>query len=174
MGKAAGIFGYTVLVLLMAAAALTFLSPHFGWRVDVVFSGSMDPHLKTGGVVVTRPVAANSIEVGDIITFNSPETEKLTSHRVIDIKSSGPLSFKTKGDANEEADPMIVPAESVVGSVFFHVPYLGHITQFVKTPLGLLLSLCLPGAIIVIMEMRNIWRVMVEREISKNMDKASQ
>jgi len=33
--------------------------------------------------------------------------------------------------------------------------------------LGLLLTLCLPGLIIIVMEMRNIWRVLTEEEIER-------
>ena len=33
-------------VLLMGAAAFTFLGPRFGWQVDAVLSGSMEPQLQ--------------------------------------------------------------------------------------------------------------------------------
>jgi len=167
MKKAAENFGFAVIILLMMAAVLTFLAPHFGWSVDAVFSGSMEPELKVGGVVITRPAEAEDIKVGDTITFYSPLSEKLTSHRVIAAEDGSSFHFRTKGDANEDADPFIVPAENVVGKVYFHIPYLGYVTQFVKTPLGLLLTLCLPGLIIIVMEMRNIWRVFTEEEIEK-------
>jgi len=165
MKKAAENFGFVVIILLMTAAALTFLAPRFGWRVDTVFSGSMEPELKVGGVVLTRPVDAEEIKTGDIITFHSPLSEQLTSHRVIAAEGGSSFHFQTKGDANEDADPFILPAENVVGKVCFHIPYLGYVAQFVKTPLGFLLTLCLPGLIIVVMELRNIWRVLTEEEI---------
>ena len=82
MKKVFGNFGFAVIILLMAAAAFTFLAPRFGWSVDTVFSGSMEPQLEVGGVVVTRHVAAEEIQVGDIITFYPPASEQLTSHRV--------------------------------------------------------------------------------------------
>jgi signal peptidase len=165
MRKAAGNFGLAVIILLMAAAVLVFLAPRFGWRVDAVFSGSMEPELKTGGVVITRPVDTEDIKVGDIITFYSPLNEQLTSHRVIAAGDGSSFHFQTKGDANEDADPFVVPAENVVGKVCFHIPYFGHATQFVKTPLGLLLTLCLPGLVVVVLQMRNIWLVLTEERI---------
>jgi signal peptidase len=167
MKKAIKSFGLAVIILLMAAAALTFLAPHFGWRVDTVSSGSMEPQLKVGGVVVTRPVEAEDIKAGDIITFHSPLSEELTSHRVIAVEEGSSFYFQTKGDANEDVDPFVVPAQNVVGKICFHVPYLGYATQFVKTPLGLLLTLCLPGLVIVVMEMVNIWRVITEVQHDK-------
>ncbi len=167
MKKATENFGFAVIILLMTAAVLTFLSPHFGWRVDTVFSGSMEPQLKVGAVVVTRPVEAGDIEVGDTITFYPPLSEKLTSHRVIAMEDGSSFHFRTKGDANEDADPFDVPAQNVVGKVCLHIPYFGYATQFIKTPLGLLLTLCLPGLIIMVMEMRNIWLVLTEGQIEQ-------
>ena len=167
MKKAVGIFGLAVIILFMAAAVFTFLAPHFGWRVDTVFSGSMEPELKVGGVVVTRPVEAEDIKVGDIITFHSPLNEELISHRVIAVGDEASLHFQTKGDVNEDADPFVVPAQNVVGKVCLHIPYFGYVTQFVKTPLGLLLTLCLPGLVIIVMEMRNIWRALNAEQAEK-------
>lgn len=167
MKKAVGIFGLAVIILLMTVAVLTFLAPHFGWRVDTVFSGSMEPQLKVGGVAVTRPVEAEDIKVGDIVTFYSPLNEELISHRVIAVEDEPSFHFQTKGDVNEDADPFVVPAQNVVGKVCLHIPYFGYVTQFVKTPLGLLLTLCLPGLAIVAMEMRNIWRALTKEEIKR-------
>ena len=160
-------FGFAFMILVMTAAMLTFLAPRLGWSVDAVYSGSMEPELKVGGVVVTRPVEAEDIKAGDTITFYSPLDEKLTSHRVIILEEGSQLHFWTKGDVNEDADPFSVPAENVVGKVCFHIPYLGYVAQFVKTFLGFLLTICLPGLIIMVMEIRNIWRVLTEDEIER-------
>lgn len=167
MKKAVESFGFAFIILLMTVAVFTFVAPRFGWRVDAVFSGSMEPELKVGGVVITRPVEAEDIKVGDIITFYSPLSEKLTSHRVIAVEEGSSFYFQTNGDANEDGDSFIVPAQNVVGKVCFHVPYFGYATQFIKTPLGLLLTLCVPGIIIILMEMRNIWRVLTEQQIER-------
>jgi len=167
MKKAAENFGTALLVMLILAAVFTFLAPRFGWSVDAVFSGSMEPELQVGGVVVTRPVEAEAIRAGDIITFHSPLSEQLTSHRVIAVEQSSELSFQTKGDANEDADPFIVPAENVVGKVCLHIPYFGYATQFVKTPLGFILALCLPGLIIIVIEMRNIWHALTGDDVER-------
>ena len=167
MKKAAKYIGFGVVMLLMTVAVLTFLAPRFGWSVDTVFSGSMEPRLKVGGMAITHPVEAEDIKVGDIITFYPPQSEKLTSHRIISVEGGSSLQFRTKGDANDDADPFVVPAQGVVGKVWLHIPYLGYAIQFVKTPLGFLLTLCLPGLIIIGMEIRNIWRVLTERKIKK-------
>jgi len=165
MRKIAENFGTAVVILLIVIAVLIFLSPRFGWRVDTVLSGSMEPALKVGGVLVTCPVKAEEIEEGDIITFYSSMTGELTSHRVIGIDHDSPRYFHTKGDANEDADPFRVSAENVVGKKFFHIPWLGYLTLFVKTRLGFLLALCIPALIVIGMEIKNIWRMSVEEEV---------
>jgi signal peptidase I len=167
MKKISGYFGFAVVVLFMALAIITFIAPHFGWRVDAVLSGSMEPELKVGSVVITRPVDIGSVNAGNIITFRSPLNGKLTTHRVISVTSSPSVILRTKGDANEDADPFIVGSQNVVGRVCFNIAYMGYVSQFLKSRLGLLLFLYLPGLIIVLMEVRNIWRVLTEEERSK-------
>jgi signal peptidase len=167
MKKVAENFGFAFVMLLMIAAVFTFLAPRFGWRVDMVYSGSMEPELKVGGVAITRPVAVESIKVGDIITFYSPLNQLLTSHKVIAVEKGSPFYFRTKGDANEDGDSFEVPAQNVVGKICFHIPYLGYVIHFIKTPLGLLLTLCLPGLVIIAMELRNIWQVLTEEKVER-------
>jgi signal peptidase len=150
MKKTAEYLTLTVVVLLMAAAVFTYLGPHFGWRVDAVLSGSMEPQLKTGSLVVTRTVDPETIEVGDIITFR-PTTigENLITHRVVGIGHNSPVHFETKGDASQKPDPFTVPARNLVGKIVFHLPYLGYATEFLKTPPGFLFAVVIPGSIII-------------------------
>jgi signal peptidase I len=164
MKKVIKYFSFGLLILLMTAAVLSFLAPRFGWGVDAVLSGSMEPQLKVGGLVITRPVESKDIEVGDTITFYCPLNKGMTSHRVIAVESGTLSYFRTKGDANEDPDPFIVPVQNVAGKVCFHIPYLGFVIQFLKTPLGMLLTLGIPGLIIIALEIINIWRVFSEEK----------
>ena len=167
MRKAVESIATILIILFMAAAVFTFVAPRLGWSVDVVFSGSMQPELRVGGIVVTRPATVEEIGVGDIITFYSPLNEELTSHRVVAVEEGLPFRLQTKGDANEDADPFFVPPENVVGRICLYLPYVGYAAQFIKTPLGLLLTICLPGLAIIGMEVRNIWHVLGEEEIER-------
>ena len=150
--------GLCLMVVLLSIALFTLLAPRFGWRIDTVLSGSMEPKLSVGSLAITRPVAAQEILPGDIITFRSPVSGKITSHRVATLVQTAPYSFRTEGDANEDMDPFIVPVTNVIGKVTFHISYLGYVIQFVKTRWGMLLTLFVPGLIIIAMEIRNIWR----------------
>ena len=140
----------TVVVLLMAAAVFTYVGPHFGWQVDAVLSGSMEPRLKVGSLVVTRSVEPETIAVGDIITFRSSAgSDEMITHRVANVGHSSPIYFETRGDANDATDPFTVPASNLVGKVCCHLPYWGYVTEFLKTPFGFLLAVVIPGTVMI-------------------------
>ncbi len=167
MKKVIKYFSAAVLVFAMLIAVFILLAPHLGWQIDTAVSNSMTPAFKAGGLVVTQAVDPTEIKVGDTITYGSPIDEKLVTHRVVEIKEHSPLLFQTKGDANEDPDPYLVPAQNVVGRVCFYIPQLGYFTQFVKSRLGLILLLFIPGFIIIMMETRNIWRELAKNEIER-------
>ena len=159
--------GLCLMALLLSAALFTLVAPHFGWRVDTVLSGSMEPKLGTGSLAVTQPVTAQQIQVGDIITFHSPLNGELITHRVVARGWDSFYYFRTKGDANQTNDAFIVQAANVVGKVSFHIPYVGYFTEFVKTRWGMMLTVFLPGLIIIAMEIRNMWYELNAQEIEK-------
>ncbi|MFC2070210.1 signal peptidase I [Chloroflexota bacterium] len=164
MKKAVEYLGYTMVVLLMVAAVFTYLTPHLGWRVDAVLSGSMEPQLKVGSLVVVRPVEPESIVVGDAITFHlTGVDETIVTHRVIDIRHNSPLYFETKGDANEKPDPFIVPARDLVGRICLHVPFLGYFTEFLKTLHGFIFAVVIPGLVLIIIYIWSVWRELTQK-----------
>ena len=137
-------FSNLVVFFLCGLLLLSCAASYFDWHTAAVLSGSMEPELPVGGVVVIRPVDAAQIEIGDIIAFSVPDNEKLTAHRVISIEYAPEKLFHTKGDANEEPDIYTVPAKDIVGKVCFCIPYLGYFSHFVRTPIGFTLTLCIP------------------------------
>ena len=167
MKKTIQFLGLTTLVLVMLMAVFVLLAPRLGWRIDTVLSNSMAPYFETGSLVVTRPVDTVDIKVGDIITFSSPIDGKVLTHRVVGIETASETLFQTRGDANEDADPFLAPAQNVLGVISFHSPLLGYATQFIRSKVGLALLLFLPGLIIILMELRNIWQVLSEMQNEK-------
>jgi hypothetical protein len=57
----------------------------------------------------------------------------------------------------------LIVSQNVVGKVRFHIPLVGYVANFVKTPLGFILLLCVPGFIIIGMELRTIWTTISKR-----------
>ncbi len=168
MKKTMEYLGFALVIVLMLASVLTYLAPHLGWRVDAVASGSMEPYLKVGSLVVTRPVDPEAIAVGDIITFKAVTVgETLITHRVIGVEKGSLFYFITKGDANGRHDPFGVPARNVVGKVYFHLPYAGYVTEFLKTPWGFTLGLVIPALIVTAMYVRSIRQAFSKRKTGK-------
>jgi len=149
-----------VIVLLLAVAGLFAISfvPAFGVEIKIVKSGSMEPAIPTGSLVVVRPV--DVYKAGDVITFGEDTKNEIpTTHRIESVRTAqgGPF-YTTKGDANEERDPEEVAARAVIGKVLFHVPGAGYVLDFARQPLGFALLIGLPAAMIIIDEAFNIFK----------------
>lgn len=147
---------YTVLIatlLVVAGFFLATLLPLPGKiEVKIVQSGSMEPAIPTGSVVVIAPSSAYA--VGDVITFGKDSARDVpTTHRIAEVTDTG---FITKGDANEERDVNPVPAGDVIGKVYLHVPYAGFVLDFARKPLGFALLIGLPALLIIFDELFTI------------------
>ena len=152
--------GNVLLALVILIAFFFILGPRFlGVAFFTIYSGSMEPSLPIGSVVMIRMVEASSICTGDVIAFKTGTSSETVAHRVIEIVSGNPsICVRTGGDANNTPDAALVPAEKIVGKVFFHIPFLGYLSDFVKTKLGYLLLVVLPAILIISLEIRNIIR----------------
>ena len=164
MKKIAKYTATTIMVLIMLMGLFVLIGLLLGWRINTVASGSMDPALRVGETIMTRPVEPETINTGDIIVFSSPMHDKLVCHRVVGVEEeNSSLYFQTKGDANEESDPWLVPAQNVVSRVQFHTPLLSYISSCVKSPLGFILFMGVPGLIVIGMEIKTISRVIARK-----------
>ena len=126
----------TGLVLLLSVIALLIPSvlPKFtDYEVCTVISGSMEPVIPVGSMVITEPVEPEYLEKRDIIAYSSNGT--VVIHRV---KNNYPFEGKlvTKGDANEQDDIEPVIYANVIGKVIYHFRYLGDIETYLTTTAG--------------------------------------
>lgn len=125
----------------------------------VVLSDSMSPAIDAGAVVFVGEVAPAAIEEGDVITFEQSGSsgEYRVTHRVVEVvETDGERRFRTKGDANDDPDPSLVTPDQVVGVVRFHVPYIGYVTSFAQTRLGILALVVVPAVLLVVLEVRDL------------------
>lgn len=123
----------------------------------VVLSGSMEPSISTGDVVIVDSVNPNSIEEGDVITYRRSGAETPTTHRVVEITDQGDeRAFVTRGDANDQPDASPVPASQVIGTVIFTIPYMGYVIEFANTPVGLVALVAVPLLLLVAIEIRSV------------------
>lgn len=113
----------------------------FGHSFYCVLSGSMEPTIKTGSLIITKEVSTKDIKINDIITFRNNYTENLTTHRVKGIINDDSIKFITQGDANNIKDPSAIDSNLLVGKVVFFIPLLGLIALFIKSNLLILLAI---------------------------------
>lgn len=130
---ASQVFLWLVILAAIAAVALAVAIPRIaGGTPYTVLTGSMEPDLPPGTLVVVRPVDAEDIALGDVITFQL-ESGKPTvaTHRVVAVgtRLDGEQVFTTQGDANGAPDRDPVRAVQVQGRLWYSVPYLGHLNS---------------------------------------------
>lgn len=102
----------------------------FGYKPEIVLSGSMTPLFPVGSIIYYQKASFESIQEGDIITFVSGEAT--VTHRVVEVDSES-QTFRTKGDANPSPDPGVVNYSNIKGKVQNVVlPYFGYAIKFVK------------------------------------------
>ncbi len=151
---------YYLFILAITMVALLLLSTLFpipgNFKAKVVKSGSMEPAIKTGGIVLIR--SSSSYVVGDIVTFGKDtKTQIPTTHRIISVNGQGPLrTFVTKGDANDAEDPTVTRLSEIHGKVVYSFPYLGYILDYAKKPQGFILLVGIPALIVILEETAKI------------------
>lgn len=108
----------------------------FGLEMFVVTSGSMEPGIDPGDVVMVD-VGEKRPEVGDVITFKPQDSSSVfITHRIVSVRGGdkSPAEFVTKGDANPSIDLEPVLTNQVVGAVVAVIPVMGRVTLGLRDP----------------------------------------
>jgi signal peptidase len=148
-----------VALLFILVVASSFLPIPGAVKIFTVRSGSMEPAVHTGSLILVWPAAEYS--VGDIITIRSDEDKKTITHRVIEMKKSetGDV-FVTKGDANEERDQEEIRSSAIIGKMFLSIPYFGYPVAYAQTKQGFLSLVVIPAALVILGESVTIFQEM--------------
>lgn len=90
-----------------------------------VVTGSMEPELPVGTLLMCKETDIDQIREGDIVCFiskNPQITGKIVTHRVLKVTASGDgqVLLETKGDANLSADAEFVTANNLIGRVSYY------------------------------------------------------
>jgi signal peptidase len=137
----------TISVLLLAAM------PHAlslaGFDMFVVRGASMEPQIPLGSVILVKPVDPATVNAGDIISFRAPN-DAVVTHRVLSVVTGDVLSFNTKGDGSNAADPVTVPAPAVIGTVEVYIPQLGFAITALATTLGAVAMIGFVGGLLLL------------------------
>ena len=116
--------GYALSGILIA---FSVLSASGFIKARIVLTGSMEPVIMPGDIVILAPTPRTQPEVGDIVAYTarrfSGEVVGVFTHRII---GGDPVNgFLMKGDNNPTPDVQRPKVEDVSGVVFFVVPFIG-------------------------------------------------
>lgn len=150
LSKIFRILGTILLIFLLSVIILIFNArlkgeaPNvFGYQVYIVSSGSMEPELMVGDVILVKEVDAEDIRVGDIITYKGEEGElrdKFITHEVIKgpSREGDRYSFVTCGIApGAISDPKIYD-DQILGVYKRTIPHIDKIYNFFLKPQGII------------------------------------
>jgi signal peptidase len=166
------IFAFIVLIALLLIVSVLPITGNI--KFLTVLSGSMEPTIKTGSIILVKP--ASDYKIGDIITFGQiTKTTPSTTHRIADIKVvGGQPVYITKGDANNSVDTREIQKSDIIGKMIVKIPYLGYVIDFVRKPIGFMLVIIIPAVVIINDEIRKIWKEIMKLKNKKKEKDAKQ
>ncbi|WP_435526289.1 signal peptidase I [Microbacterium elymi] len=107
----------------------------------IVISGSMEPGIMTGDLVVDTPVAADTLAPGDVVSLPNALTHDLVTHRIESIAAHGEgYTITLKGDNNEFADAVDYQVGAEVWAPKVQLAGAGALLQRLMAP-GVMIAL---------------------------------
>lgn len=148
----------SVLLFIAVLGALVFsLSANFLIIIQGTFSplrvvegASMTPTLRSNDAVLVLAAEPDTLRVGDVVVFPDPVEEGANVvHRIVDfVDIDGQLYAVTRGDANPDVDPFLVPVDGITGRVVMNFPRGGAFLSFLQSPEGYLICVIWPLAVV--------------------------
>lgn len=122
-----------------------------GFRSYLVQSGSMEPTIMTGDIVVIQP--QGKYGKADVVTFHDKDNRVVT-HRIANIEEgdNGTI-ITTKGDANRSDDFDTITPDQIIGKVTLTIPKLGFLVAFGKSLPGLIIMVIIPASLFIVDEL---------------------
>lgn len=161
------ISGFTTLLLIITVVACLFftlqsLSKGYvsvgGTSLFRVVTGSMEPKIPTGSLLISKDCDIEKISVDDIVCYRSSSDGQrgmIITHRVIGIYklSDGSTVLQAKGDANLTADNEFVTQKNLIGRVVWHTgdgSKMAKVIDFLTSDFGFLACVILPVILIAV------------------------
>ncbi len=138
----------------------------FGYNAHYVLTGSMEPEIKAGDVIISKKVEdASELNVGDVVTYTGRTgdlKDKLITHKIVEKKEeNGKLEFVTQGVANPIADPAIT-AEMIESKMLFRSVFFGKVISVVNNKYGFFIIILLPLAVFLTSETISLVKICKE------------
>ncbi len=134
-----------------------------------IVSPSMVPNINVLDIVIVKRVEKpETLEKGDIITFNSTDyrySGVTVTHRITNIETTtdGKYLFTTKGDANNTPDSSRISFEEIYGQVLFRIPKIGYIQYFLSNAVGWVILIICPAVAIIAYDIIKLIRTIKQK-----------
>jgi signal peptidase I len=130
--------GYVGAAVLMTFSVLSFSGV---MKARIVLTGSMEPAISVGDIILTTPTSRLTPKQGDVVAYTAKRFDGspvgVFSHRI--IGGDAQTGFIVQGDANPNPDVQRPLIPDIEGIVVFVIPLLGKIlaprTLFILVPL---------------------------------------
>ena len=165
--KARILSGFTTLLLLVAVVACLFIVlqsmsqgyvQFFGNSLFRVVTGSMEPTIPIGTILLAQDTPIEEIQTDDIVCFRSTNpgsSGMIVTHRVVGVYDTpdGIRCLRTKGDNNLSVDANPVTTSNLIGRIVWHTgdkSTMAGIINFVTGEYGFLACIILPVLLIAV------------------------
>lgn len=146
--KICGFFSTILMIALLALGCVIVVPMLMGYKEMAVLSGSMEPNMKVGSLVYVKPgVNPAELKEGDVVTYYM-DAETFVTHRVISIDTDA-HTLVTKGD-NNNVDDGDISFDRIYGMAAFWIPYLGYITIYARTRVGIMAIIAIIAVIVLL------------------------
>ena len=137
----------------------------FGIKTFVIVSGSMQPDLMIGDIVIVKKCEENDINIGDIISYRSGQS--VITHRVIEFsENDGQTGYITKG----VKDNVVVKFEDIEGKYIGKISKLGNVVLFLKNKI-VIISIILIFYLIYVHELKVNEKIQIRKEKREKFEK---
>lgn len=135
-------------VSVLAVGLAARVGPAVGYELFSIRSGSMAPAMPVGTLAVVSTGTRESVDIGEPVAFRLPNGAVVT-HRMVELVGGEDEPYlRTKGDANEDPDPSLVPESALIGPVVFHLPLVGFMLAMLGMPIGIVTILSVAGTLL--------------------------
>jgi signal peptidase len=143
-----------------------------GHHLEEVVTGSMQPVIPIGSLVVTESLPAGQLQAGDIMVFPDPNNTKLTIvHRIVWLShdQSGDVLVRTKGDYNALPDSWTIKRSATADAdkVIEILPGAGTAAGYLQT-IGFAGLVLLIAGVIVYYGIRKVRQILREDDLDED------
>ncbi len=132
----------------------------FGYSPYLVQTSSMEPTIRQGAIAFVQKTAPDSLNEGELVYLREEQPDgslRLYPRRISKIIDEGNgRQFQTKADDSPAPDETLHNEDGVVGKVTGEILWIGQLFSFLKTPVGLIICLAVPLAILLVLEIFNL------------------